>query len=193
MPFRGDYLNAERDCRRMADGASPDAKRILETMADGYRAAATDLPEGPKSRRVWTVLFSVMGIFAIYFLTAYWLKQNDPVVISPVVSGHIVHLQQPFIIRGNFGAVSPDYWFGDVADSDSDLHRSPVAIYENDRPLGPAHTDRAEVAEKGMGRISHWRSDDSPVLYGGRSMFVFSSSDNSDPNRNGRAYWVVLP
>jgi len=44
------------------------------------------------------------------------------------------------------------------------------------------HTIHGDIAKQGSGRYSHW----------GNSL-VFSASDNSDPNTNGRSYWVVQP
>jgi hypothetical protein len=140
-----------------------------------------------------TMAVAAVSLAALYFLAAYWFKQDDPILISPKVDGKIVHLRGPFIIHSKFGAAAPDYWFGAVADSESDLCRSPVHIYENDQRLWPLHTDRVEVGIKGMGRAVHWRSDDSPALYGELSVFMLSSSDNSDPNTNGRSYWAVVP
>jgi hypothetical protein len=56
--------------------------------------------------------------------------------------------------------------------------RSPYVVCENRRPLGPAHSAHAEIASKGNGRFSHWAT----------TGFIFSTSDNSDPNTNGRRY-----
>ena len=54
---------------------------------------------------------------------------------------------------------------------------SRLIVLEDGRRLGPAHSLHADIAEKGAGRYSHWDS-----------WIVFSSSDNSDPRRNGRSY-----
>jgi hypothetical protein len=61
--------------------------------------------------------------------------------------------------------------------------RSNLLLCENNNLLGPMHTDHAEVAKEGRGRYSHWKNIG----------FVFSASDNTDPNTNGRTYWVVQP
>ena len=63
--------------------------------------------------------------------------------------------------------------------------RSRLVVKEDGKPLGPAHSLHADIAETGSGRFSHWDS-----------WVVFSSSDNSDPRANGRNYTVtfrVLP
>jgi hypothetical protein len=61
--------------------------------------------------------------------------------------------------------------------------RSPVLIYEEGRQLGPAHSNFADISKLGHGRFSYWTDQG----------FLFSTSDGSDPNRNGRRYWAVAP
>jgi hypothetical protein len=70
-----------------------------------------------------------------------------------------------------------------LADSNDDNNHSPVLLYENDKLLGPAHSLHADIANLGQGRYSHWKGQG----------FLFSTSDNSDPNSNGRFYWLVVP
>ena len=53
-------------------------------------------------------------------------------------------------------------------------------VLENERALGPGHAPHDEVRRTGGGLYSHWNRQ----LY-------FSTSDNSDPNTNGRVYTVV--
>lgn len=96
-------------------------------------------------RRLHGVLVGCAAITA-YFSTAYLLKITyDPVVIAPAVAGRMVRLYGPFGELGisKFAALAPDHWLGSVADSDSDRRRSPVTVYENDKPLGPLHSTPA--------------------------------------------------
>ena len=60
---------------------------------------------------------------------------------------------------------------------------SPVMIYEDGKRLGPAHSNFADISKLGHGRFSYWTGQG----------FVFSTSDGSDPNSNGRRYWAVVP
>jgi len=48
---------------------------------------------------------------------------------------------------------------------------------------GRVHSRHDEVEYIGRGRYSHWK--DVGIL--------MSTSDNTDPNRNGRRYWIGLP
>jgi hypothetical protein len=69
----------------------------------------------------------------------------------------------------------------DLGDT-AEVARSPAIICEGDHRMGPGHIPYAEIAQKGLGRFSHYEKD-----------VVFSSSDNTDPNSNGRQYTVVIP
>jgi hypothetical protein len=68
-------------------------------------------------------------------------------------------------------------------DDDAKAQKSPVILYEDDRPLGPARSDHYDVERLGQGRYSHWK----------HLGILFSASDNSDPRQNGRAYFAVQP
>ena len=62
----------------------------------------------------------------------------------------------------------------------SDLESSSsLLLFEDGRPLGPAHAPHDEMRALGGGRFSHWGAH----LY-------FTTSDNSDPRSNGRRYTV---
>jgi hypothetical protein len=54
---------------------------------------------------------------------------------------------------------------------------SRVQLFEDGRPLGPAHAQHDEIRARGAGCYSHWGD----YVY-------FSTSDNSDPRTNGRTY-----
>jgi hypothetical protein len=64
--------------------------------------------------------------------------------------------------------------------NDADQH-SPVVLYEDGKPLGPAHSMYTDITSKGGGRYTHLK---------GVGM-VFSTSDNTDPRKNGRHYTAM--
>jgi len=68
-------------------------------------------------------------------------------------------------------------------ESPSDMAGGPstLKLYEDGKPLGPAHSSHADIAKLGGGRWAHW----------GRNAVQFSTSDNSDPRTNGRKYLAV--
>ncbi|WP_165445660.1 hypothetical protein [Bradyrhizobium uaiense] len=57
-------------------------------------------------------------------------------------------------------------------------------LYEDDKLLGPANSDREEIATKGGGRFQLFR--DSKSFFG--PVLLLSTSDNTNPNTNGRKY-----
>jgi hypothetical protein len=67
------------------------------------------------------------------------------------------------------------------SDSSEDKRRSQLRLWENETQLGPRHALHDAIENEGAGRYSHW---------GGG--LIFSTSDGSDPNTNGRRYAVSL-
>lgn len=65
------------------------------------------------------------------------------------------------------------------SDSTADNYRSTVVLFENDKPVGPAHSFHSTVHEVGGGRYSHWGDQ-----------LQFSTTDNGDPNSNGNVYSI---
>ena len=72
-----------------------------------------------------------------------------------------------------FYAPVPSYLLSDLESSSS------LVLFEDGRPLGPAHAPHDQMRSLGGGRYSHW----------GTHLF-FTTSDNSDPRSNGRRYTV---
>lgn len=64
-----------------------------------------------------------------------------------------------------------------IADDVGHWERSPLRLFENDKPLGFAHALHYRIRRDGAGRYSHWQD-----------RLLFSTSDNSNPNSNGRNY-----
>lgn len=69
----------------------------------------------------------------------------------------------------------------DLTDDNDHPQRSRLRLLEDGEPIGPGHAVHAHIRDAGGGAFSFWTT----VLY-------FSTSDGTDPNRNGRAYSVVL-
>ena len=88
-------------------------------------------------------------------------------------------------LDSKFAVIGLDFHFRDDADIPGE-RRSSILLYEDDKLLGPAGTSHYEIAVLGMGRYAHSKTGNN----GANSLFVFSSSDNTDPNTNGRVYWA---
>lgn len=56
-----------------------------------------------------------------------------------------------------------------------------VELLEDGKPLGPEGSLHDDIRERGRGAWSHWN-------FGLRTQVMFSTSDNTDPNENGRKY-----
>ena len=68
------------------------------------------------------------------------------------------------------------------ADDIENPARSSLVVLEDGCPLGPPHASHASIRARGGGEFSHWGKD-----------LVLSTSDDSDPNENGRSYVAILP
>jgi len=130
------------------------------------------------------VLWAAASIFAVYFPIAWWLKTSYVPREEP--PGAVMLLNRPYnkLDDNGIAFVAHASRLGDMADSSDGPRRSPVILYENEKPLGPPHSAHSDISKFGLGRFSHWNT---------ARGFIFSSSDNSDPNFNGRNYWAILP
>ena len=131
-----------------------------------------------------SIALNVVVAFAVYFGLAEWMRRS---FVDPTPDGSVVvRLNRPFEKYGEYGVASYQLRslqpFQDSTDTPDATERSPVLLYENSRLLGPAHSALAEISSSGKGRYLHSNVG-----------FVFSASDNSDPNVNGRRYWAVVP
>jgi hypothetical protein len=81
--------------------------------------------------------------------------------------------------QGHCWTVSADQ-FG-IGDNMQDPSSSMLIVFEDGTMLGPSHTSHRDIRRLGAGRYSHWEKT-----------LCFSSSDNTDPNTNGRKYSALL-
>lgn len=129
--------------------------------------------------------------FLAYFIAACWAKMsyapNTNFTVGPKVAGAKVPLLKPIARKGsgNLFVVERPNLFPDLADTADEPFRSPIELYENENRLGPPHATLGQISKLGGGRFLHVKE------YG--ATIYFSTSDNSDPNTNGKAYWVVNP
>jgi hypothetical protein len=116
----------------------------------------------------------IPGLIAVACLTPLILTPNIRVEINPT---DIAHEQgNAYIAPINIGA---NYAFVPT-DSDGAFLRSQLILYQDSRPLGPAHSRHDDIRHLGGGAYSHWKEQ----LY-------FSTPDGSDPRTNGHAYSVT--
>jgi len=100
-----------------------------------------------------------------------WLP--PPMKLEPQGCGEI----DPLRIQHVEGTAYLLSFFAIGGDTEDSPTRSTVTLYEDGKPLGPAHASDADVAMLGGG---HYRHAD--------HMLRFSTSDGTDPRTNGRTY-----
>jgi FkbM family methyltransferase len=91
-------------------------------------------------------------------------------------------LARPFAAENGLCWWAPLSGLEAAADNSENPMRSRVLFFEDEALLGPAHSQHEDIRRLGGGRHSHWDS----VIY-------FSTSDGSDPNTNGRTYFLLHP
>jgi hypothetical protein len=96
-------------------------------------------------------------------------------------------LHRPFLHQGGHAYVANVFVPGAKSDEAENRNQSTLQVYEDGKLLGPQHISSDDIAREGRGLYLFWRSSPSS------SPIVFSTSDNSDPNVNGRTYRVVDP
>jgi hypothetical protein len=120
-----------------------------------------------------------LGVVVVSFLITLWTMNY----FSPLCpQGDIITLNKPFEKSGTLSYFATAPSLVEISDSPATPSRSNAVVCEDNRALGPAHSPHADIAAKGGGRFSHWLTG-----------FVFSATDNSNPNTNGRSYWAVRP
>jgi len=120
--------------------------------------------------------------FAFYLSVALWLKYDYVPPAPP--PGTVLELKRPFdifLLESGLARSAPAPSLDSEADTSDNLS-SPYVVYEDGRPLGPAHIQHTEIDKLGHGRFSHWKG----------LGFVISASDGTSPASNGRTYRVVL-
>jgi hypothetical protein len=137
------------------------------------------MPNWNRSR--W-IACAVVAI-AVYFSAALWLKYSYGQPSKP--TGVAFRLQRQFFeLQGSDIAFAVNVRSLDHLSDTMDFQaRSPFVLYEDTTRLGPAHSEHAGILKHGRGRFSHWNG----------AGFIFSSSDGTNPNSNGRKYWAVIP
>jgi hypothetical protein len=134
------------------------------------------------SRQILRVIIAASAVYAIYLPIALWTGSRYSAPIAP--PGAVLQLGGCYkLVPDGFLYTCEAHMLRDLEDTIPTAQHSPVLVYENDRPLGPGLSPHHEIEKVGLGRYSHW--NDMGIL--------LSTSDNSDPNTNGRAYWAVLP
>lgn len=96
-------------------------------------------------------------------------------------------LHPPFVPMGSTGwttSLALDA-MPDIVEKLTAPKPSALVVLEDGKPLGPGDAPIDDIKERGRGAFNQWGGPHSTLL-------MFTTSDNSDPNRNGRAYALEL-
>ena len=140
--------------------------------------------------RLFLTIVGCVGTFFLFFFSTLvvldYLNETPGHGCSPGTSccpeGRQIVLARPFPRMEGHAYNVPLPQFSNLGDTNTNMGRSPATLCEGNYQLGPGHTPHADIVANGLGRFSHY---DGTV--------VFSSSDNTDPNLNGREYKIVFP
>jgi hypothetical protein len=140
---------------------------------------------GSISMRLAYRIIGGLMIVAISFVTALAVMDYMDRGLPPCPTGSTTPMNGAFSRFGasGFAYLAPAPAFDEFADSGDNSTRSKMLVCEDGYLLGPAHSSAADITKNGRGRFTHWKT----------LGFVFSTSDNTDPNNNGRHYSVVGP
>jgi hypothetical protein len=143
------------------------------------------------------ILCIICGLFVLTFVIA----RHRPVSSNACLDagGVQIVLQRPFrhldglmyvvLVRTDIWRV-PNFFKWEFlrnlslgpSDTNEESERSNAILCEDGKQLGPPHSQNGDIARLGRGRFIHY----GPAL-------LFSSSDGSDPNENGRTYKAIEP
>jgi hypothetical protein len=174
-------------CRKSAirnDSVYPRPHRWLKMASFRRHRVQEPITPGASS-----AVFKIAGGIAVFLLcfwgTLFLLDTSaDKELADPDAcpGGAKTVLTKPYPLLEGYAYKAALPSLASLSDSNANLFHSPALLCEDNEILGPPHTFHAEIVKIGFGRFSHF----------GDSV-VFSSSDNSDPNSNGRQYIIVIP
>ena len=96
-------------------------------------------------------------------------------------ASQVIPLKKPFHKEQGVAWQAVLYEYASTADNIEHPHRSELILLEDGKPLWFRHIPHDEIRKIGKGRYSHWEEG-----------LIFSTTDNSDPNTNGRTYQIVF-
>ena len=171
----------------------------IGAMKNKYVASVKRSPFPPFNR---DEIMSIPKFGELLSLYSYDMPESSaPSPNEPVASCIAADLHTPAAILSDDGAwlLNPPFalesnfcWHVDfqdipglsrleaMADNLREPYRSELSLFEDGKLLGPSHTLHDKIRMKGMGVYSHWT----------KIGLLFSTSDNSDPNTNGRTYSI---
>jgi hypothetical protein len=135
----------------------------------------------------WLINLFVLAIS--FFVALDLLEYFEGRSSAPCAHASCCPKGQEFVLAPPFSVKLGDYGYKvsipqlmQPGDTEANMQRSRTVMCEGDLRIGPGHTPYTEIGTKGFGRFIHYQNE-----------IAFSSSDNTDPNSNGRQYKIVIP
>jgi hypothetical protein len=136
----------------------------------------------PRALVLGTIIGAGVIAFALFYGAARPWLAPVPADICLRGNGRVLMLKGPFSRQGEHGFLVMELGSGDAGSDHADNPtRSTAVLCEDGHAIGSPHSLHDDIRSKGGGLYSHW----SGSLY-------FSTSDNSDPNTNGRTYKLIM-
>lgn len=98
-------------------------------------------------------------------------------------------LPRPFSALGKVGWSSRLQEHSQIADTAADPRRSTLLLWEDGKALSYPHSLPGDIDHYGHGRYRHYCMKVMNKMF---QRLLFSTSDNSDPNTNGRKYTYTV-
>jgi hypothetical protein len=117
-------------------------------------------------------------VVAVSFGITLFMLQRFSGPVDDCKNDGLIALKPPFASGGGKAFVTSTQIPG--GDSTQNPMVSTLVLCEDQKRMGPAHSQHEDIRGTGRGRYSHWGSD-----------VIFSALDNSDPNTNQRRYSYV--
>lgn len=170
-------------CRKWRSAAPLGAREYLLSLASDCEAEDQGNTAGLNAERTSRVIFAALCVALFNIPLVAWSERSYvPPPPPPCANAYKLPLPSRIYAEGFVYSAPVPAQFEPYADEDNDAQKSPVLLYEEDKPLPMPHSRGWVIAEQGRGRYSLQRGH-----------IYFSSSDNSDPRSNLRSYWLVMP
>jgi hypothetical protein len=189
VPIGMMLIDADGMAARDLGFAAPYLSDTAFIAIDDYRITEGEDPHG-KSQAVRQLVHSMLaeGVVREYGVVGLgtWFGR----LTGPLGRRQLASFAMPF---GHYGGCCYNALVTCAgADCPGDPQRSRARLFEGNSELGPAHTEHAVIARKGGGAFSLWANAPVGETETYQCQVYLSASDNSDPNRNGRLYRIIL-
>ncbi|MGN6179746.1 MAG: hypothetical protein ACTHNW_11235 [Mucilaginibacter sp.] len=127
---------------------------------------------------------TVVMMLIIIICASNCKKQKDPAPTptpTPTSTDSTIKISMIGLRSDSGYAYKIGYDLDVAGDSQQGPQQSTLRLFENGVELIPAHSNHEDIRKYGLGQFSHWGN----ILY-------FSTSDNSNPLKNGRKYSYTL-